>query len=155
MVRVGTSRRSQRRGFEELSVIHMIVHERYRPAEFINDIGLLKLEKNVKQGIKSTRQAFSYLIIYFELIQRLTLLFTNFIVGRINIANTICLPLHSLGETWDNKAVSVAGWGYTKLLEEGEWHPSPKVQVGDGMYCSYSSDHQMFKAFVLRTIDIR
>ena len=72
------------------------------------------------------------------------LLFTNFIVGKINIANTICLPVDSLGETWDNKAVSVAGWGYTKLLEEGEWHPSPKIQVGDGRYCSYSSDYQMF-----------
>ena len=77
-MRVGTSRRSQRRGFEELSVMHMIVHERYMPAEFINDIGLLKLEKNVKQGIKSTRQVFSYLINRkpsFMLIQRLTLFF--------------------------------------------------------------------------------
>ena len=51
-VRVGASRRSQRRGLEELSVIHMLGHERYRSAEFINDIGLLKLEKSVKQGAK-------------------------------------------------------------------------------------------------------
>ena len=63
----------------------------------------------------------------------MTLLFEkNIIVGRINIANTICLPVDSLGETWDNKAVSVAGWGFTKLLEEGEWHP--KATVGQGMY---------------------
>ena len=66
----------------------------------------------------------------------------NIIVERINIVNTICLPVDSLGETWDNKAVSVAGWGFTKILEEGEWHP--KVEVGQGMYHYSITDYWIF-----------
>ena len=64
-VRVGASRRSQRRGFEELNVINVIQHEQfnigsaYEDKTFLNDIGLLKLEKNVKQGIKNTCQVTS------------------------------------------------------------------------------------------------
>ena len=61
-VRVGASRRSQRRGFEELNVIYVIQHEQYNIGStslmttYINDIGLLKLERNIKQGVKNTCQ---------------------------------------------------------------------------------------------------
>ena len=61
-VRVGASRRSQRRGFEELNVISVIQHEQFNIGStsqittYINDIGLLKLEKNIKQGVKNTCQ---------------------------------------------------------------------------------------------------
>ena len=61
-VRVGASRRSQRRGFEELNVINVIQHEQFNIGStsenptFINDIGLLKLERNIKQGVKNTCQ---------------------------------------------------------------------------------------------------
>ena len=102
---------------------------------------ILQLERNIKQGVKNTCQVTCYVFISltekrkpsFKLIYSLVLLLINIIVERVNIANTICLPLHSLGETRDNKVVSVAGWGYTKLLDEGEWHPKVKV-VGQGMY---------------------
>ena len=70
-VRVGASRRSQRRGFEELNVINVIQHEEFNIGStfesptYINDIGLLKLEKNVKQGVKNTCQVtFTYLYIH-------------------------------------------------------------------------------------------
>ena len=60
-IRVGASRRSQRRGFEELNVINVIQHEQFNVGStpqhgstYVNDIGLLKLEKNVKQGVKNT-----------------------------------------------------------------------------------------------------
>ena len=62
-VRVGASRRSQRSGFEELNVINVIQHEQFNIGStspqnptYINDIGLLKLEKNIKQGVKNTCQ---------------------------------------------------------------------------------------------------
>ena len=68
-MRVGASRRSQRRGFEELNVIYVIQHEQYNIGStslmttYINDIGLLKLERNVKQGIKNTCQVTCYVFI--------------------------------------------------------------------------------------------
>ena len=61
-VRVGASRRSQRSGFEELNVINVIQHDQFNIGSkfgsktYINDIGLLKLEKNIKQGVKNTCQ---------------------------------------------------------------------------------------------------
>ena len=68
-MRVGASRRSQRRGFEELNVINVIQHDQFnigsKPQNptFLNDIGLLKLERNVKQGIKNTCQVTCYVFI--------------------------------------------------------------------------------------------
>ena len=35
-------------------------------------------------------------------------------------------------DAWDYKEVTVAGWGYTDTLEEGEWYHDPDVKAGEG-----------------------
>jgi hypothetical protein len=44
-VKIGAERRDQTKGFKEIDVAKMIMHEKYEPeSEFRNDIGLLKLK---------------------------------------------------------------------------------------------------------------
>ena len=44
-VKIGAERRDQKKGYKEIDVAKMIMHEKYEPQpEFKNDIGLLKLK---------------------------------------------------------------------------------------------------------------
>ena len=44
-VKIGAERRDQKKGYKEIDVAKMILHEKYEPSpKFKNDIGLLKLK---------------------------------------------------------------------------------------------------------------
>ena len=54
-------------------------------------------------------------------------------LGTRVIANTVCLPLkENLKNDWDYKKVTVAGWGYQKILDENDFYPNPDVRPGEG-----------------------